>query len=65
MIVEICGNQCNLWLFIQTSAILLLQFCYKPYTAASQNLPYKNRKTAARFFSARFLGIFSLLVFLK
>jgi hypothetical protein len=28
------------------SAVLLLQFCYKPYSATSQNLLYKNRKTA-------------------
>jgi hypothetical protein len=31
------------------------QFRYKPYTAASQNLPYKNRKNSyAVFFHAVF-----------
>jgi hypothetical protein len=45
------------------ATVLLLQFCYKSYTEASQNLPYKNRKTAMRFFSARFLGISFLLIY--
>jgi hypothetical protein len=45
--------------------VLLLQFCYKPYTAASQNLHYKNRKNRIAVFSTRFLGIFLLLRFLE
>jgi hypothetical protein len=49
---------------VETSSFTFTIF-YKPYPAASQNLLYKNRKTAMRFFSARFLGIFSLLAFLK
>jgi hypothetical protein len=47
------------------SAIQHLPICYKPYTAASQNLLYKNNKNRVAVFSMRFLGIFSLLVFLK
>jgi hypothetical protein len=34
---------------------------YKPYTAARQNLLYKNKKNRYAVFSARFLGVFPSL----